>query len=77
MGFVLYDGGYTGTFTEFKRQGLELRWDWDWEYSERLDRSGYRYALVITEGKSGLYYDFSTSEDGTAKPRSTYKVHKR
>jgi len=36
----------------------------------------YRYAFVIEPDGTGLYYDFSTSEDGTAKPRGIYRVYK-
>ena len=64
-GFVLYDGGYTGEIASFSREGLDYRWDWG------------LYSFVITPDGAGLYYDFSTSEDGIAKPRYVYRAYKR
>ena len=68
FGFVLFDGGYTGVLSHFSRQGLDYRWDWG---------DNGEYAIVIEPDGSGLYYDFSMSKDGTAKPRGVYKAYKR
>lgn len=70
VGFILYEDGTIGEKTYFCRQGLDLRWDWSW------DGNGYRYSFVIQPDGTGLYYDFSFSNDGKAKPRGIYKTHK-
>ena len=70
IGFVLYENGTIGEEAHFARQGLNLRWDWG------LDGTSYKYCIVIEPDGTGLYYDFSTSTDGTAKPRSIYRVYK-
>ena len=67
-GFVLYDGGYIGDLAYFSRDGLNYRWDWG---------DNMQYSFVIKPDGTGLYYDFSTSTDGTAKPRDVYKAYKR
>ena len=67
-GFVLYDGGYVGELAYFSRDGLNYRWDWG---------TNTQYSFVIKPDGTGLYYDFSTSKDGTAKPRDVYKAYKR
>ena len=72
IGFVLYGNGTTGEEAYFHRQGLDLRWDWG---SSGYGTS-YKYTFVIEPDGTGLYYDFSTSTDGTSKPRGIYKVHK-
>ena len=74
MGFVLYGDGTTGEEAYFFRQGLDLRWDWGTYY--RDGESKYRYAFIIEPDGTGLYYDFSTSTDGIASPRSSYKCKK-
>lgn len=74
LGFILYEDGTTGEEAYFSRDGLDLRWDWG-----SLKRDGsikYRYTFVIEPDGTGLYYDFSTSTDGNAKPRGIYKVRK-
>lgn len=67
-GFILYDGGYTGEITTFYRDGLHYRWDWG---------KDNEYSFVIKTDGVGLYYDFSSSKDGTAKPREVYSAYKR
>ena len=47
----------------FRIAGLNRRWDFG--YNESKD--GFHYAFVIKPDGTGLYYDFSTSSDGTAK----------
>lgn len=74
IGFVLYGNGTVGEEAYFSRQGLDLRWDWGTHY--RDGQSGYRYSFVVEPDGTGLYYDFSTSTDGTAKPRGIYRVRK-
>lgn len=69
-GFVLYDGGYTGDFANYSRQGLDHRWDWG-------DIENH-YTLTITPDNIAAYYDFTGVPIGEKiKPRSIYKAHKR
>lgn len=70
-GFILYEDGAVGELAYFSRQGLDFRWDWG-----SNGENGYRYSFIIEPDGTGLYYDFSTSKDGTAKPRGLYKTHK-
>jgi len=56
LGFILYDGGYTGEFTLYRRTGIQHRWDWG--------PNGNDYAFVIKPDGTGLYYDFSTVTGG-------------
>ena len=74
IGFVLYGNGTVGEEACFSRQGLDLRWDWGSYYRDGDSR--YRYTFVIEPDGTGLYYDFSTSTDGTSKPRGIYKTRK-
>lgn len=72
IGFILYGNGTNGEKAYFSRDGLNLRWDWG---SDGYGTS-YKYSFVIEPDGTGLYYDFSTSKDGMAKPRGIYKVRK-
>ena len=74
LGFILYDDGTIGEEAYFQREGLDLRWDWGSYY--RDGKNKYRYSFVIEPDGTGLYYDFSTSENGISKPRGFYKVKK-
>jgi hypothetical protein len=70
LGFILYDGGYKGGRTYYRRTGLEHRWDWGPDGSD--------YAFVIKSDGAGLYYDFSTAEPGESKKASeVYKCYRR
>lgn len=61
--------------------GINLRWDFsdlDLVAFARASRDGVlnkhlRYAFVLTPDGTGLYYDFSTSDDGTAKPSQIFR----
>jgi hypothetical protein len=65
FGFVLYDGGNTGTFTVYQREGLNHRWDWG---------SEGHFSFIIKPDGTGLYYDFSSVPSGeTAKAKDVYK----
>jgi len=64
LGFVLYEGGSVGIKAHYYRDGLNRRWDWG------------LYSVIIKPDGTCLYYDFSTSKDGTAKPRDFYKAYK-
>ena len=55
--------------TSFRIAGLNRRWDFGSDES----RDGYPYAFVIEPDGTGLYFDFSTSTDGTAKPRDFFE----
>ena len=74
IGFVLYEGASRGEIATYQRQGLDRRWDWGSYYRDGSFR--YRYSLVIEPDGTGLYYDFSTSKDGTSKARGVYKMRK-
>lgn len=72
IGFVLYGNGTMGVEAYFSRDGLNLRWDWG---SDGYG-SSFKYSFIIEPDGTGLYYEFSASKDGTAKPRGIYKVRK-
>jgi TPR repeat protein len=54
---------------QFRVAGLQRRWDFG--YYERRD--AHPYAFVIKPDGTGLYYDFSTSSDGTATASGVFK----
>jgi hypothetical protein len=69
MGFILYDGGYTGEFTYYQRNGVEHRWDWGPDSI---------YSFIIKPDGTGLYYDFTYAKNGESiKARDVYKCYKR
>jgi hypothetical protein len=62
IGFILYDGTNTGDETNYRRNGLDHRWDWGDEDSN--------FSFVIQTDGTGLYYDFTgvpTGEKISAK----------
>ena len=68
VGFILFDGGYTGQITMYERDGLDHRWDWE----------DGDYTFVIQPDGTGLYYDFSSVKPGTStRARAVYKAYKR
>lgn len=70
LGFILYDGGYTGECTYYRRTGLEHRWDWGPNETD--------YAFVIQPDGTGLYYDFSSVPYGkSTKASEVYKCYRR
>jgi hypothetical protein len=70
LGFILYDGGYTGEFTLYQRTGVEHRWDWGPNDTD--------YSFVIKPDGTGLYYDFSNTPKGESiKARDVYKCYRR
>jgi len=70
VGFVLYDGSYSGTMTFYRRTGLEHRWDWGPNLGE--------YSFVVKTDGTGLYYDFSSVEEGeSTKAKEVYKCRER
>lgn len=73
-GFILYEDGVEGEEAYYSRDGLDLRWDWG--TYERDGSFKYRYSFIIEPDGTGLYYDFSTSENGVATPRGIYKCKK-
>ena len=75
VGFIFYGTDSTGVKTSFFRRGLDLRWDWGWK-DEGDGTGSYLYSFVIKPDGTGLYYDFSTSKDGTANARDIYKTKK-
>ena len=70
LGFILYDGGYSGERTFYQRTGLEHRWDWG--------SNGCEYSFVIKTDGTGLYYDFTGVPKGESiKAREVYKCYRR
>ena len=70
LGFILYDGGYTGEYTYYYRQGTNHRWDWGPNEND--------FSFLIKPDGTGLYYDFTGSPDGTTtKAEQVYQSHKR
>ncbi len=66
FGFVLYDGTDTGDVTTYHRSGLSHRWDWGPDDSS--------YSFIIKPDGTGLFYDFSTAENGKkSKADEIYK----
>ncbi|MDI6402330.1 hypothetical protein QLX67_10000 [Balneolaceae bacterium ANBcel3] len=69
LGFLLYDGGYTGEVAFYRRIGLEHRWEWG---------ENAAYSFVLKTDGTGLYYDFSAVSEGEAtKARAVYKCYQR
>ena len=58
LGFILYDGTNTGDGASYKRRGLNHRWDWG---------SEGKYSFIIKPDGTGLFYDFSTVDNGVKK----------
>ena len=70
LGFILYDGGYSGERTYYRRTGLEHRWDWG--------PNETNYAFVIQPDGTGLYYDFSSVPYGeSTKASEVYQCYRR
>ena len=70
IGFILYDGGFTGISTIYEREGLEHTWRWAGTNSN--------YAFVIQLDGTGLYYDFSGVSTGeTSKAKEVYVCKQR
>ena len=64
-GFVLYDGGNSGAFTDYQREGLNHRWDWGRQKN---------FSVIIRPDGTGLYYDFSSVAPGeSTKADAVYK----
>ena len=69
VGFVLYDGGYTGDFTNYQRQGLNNRWDWGTNDTD--------YSFLVKPDGTGLFYDFSSVPKGESiKANDVYECHR-
>jgi hypothetical protein len=71
LGYILYDGGYIGELTYYRRNGLEHRWDWG-----GINDSSYSF--VIKSDGTGLYYDFTNVKLGeSTKARDVFKCKKK
>jgi hypothetical protein len=69
-GFILFDGGYKGDLTKFRREGVNSRWDWG---PNKTD-----YAFITKPDGTGFYYDFSsTIEGGVANAPGDYECEKK
>ena len=70
VGFILYDGSYSGKPTVYRREGTNHRWDWA--------SDDYDYAFIIRPDETGIYIDFSSgSVDGRKTPDDIYKCYQR
>lgn len=67
IGYLLYDGGYSGQMTVYQRDGLEHRWDWG--------PKGNEYAFIIKTDGTGLYFDFTVEKQ--TEPRQFYSCKKQ
>jgi hypothetical protein len=56
-GFILFDGGDTGEFTWYRRDGIDHRWSWG-------GASGNDYSFIINPHGGGSYYNFSNVSEG-------------
>jgi hypothetical protein len=74
-GFLLFDGGYTGIFTTYHRDGINHRWNWG---THKYDSSAYAYAFIIKPNNTGHYVDFSSVKPGTTiETTQLFKCYKR
>ncbi len=70
VGFILYDGSYSGTPTVYRREGINHRWDWGADNDD--------YAFIIKPDGTGTYIDFSSGSVGGRKtPDDIYKCYQR
>jgi hypothetical protein len=66
VGFILYDGGFSGELTNYRRKGINHRWDWG--------PNGTEFAFIIKPDGTGLFYDFSSVPSGEqTKANDVYK----
>ncbi len=72
LGFVLFDGGYEGVLTAYRRAGIERRWNWE------ENDTAYHYSFIIKTDGTGLYYDFTIAdENGRTGPKDEYDCRMR
>ena len=70
-GFILFDGGYSGEFALYQREGLDRSWIWGTD-EEPI------YKFVIKTDGTGAYYDFSSVPEGeSTKPNDIFKCKQR
>lgn len=73
VGFILYDGGYSGKIVAYQRTGLEHRWDFGDEGDESAN-----YSFIIKTDGIGAYFDFTNLSVGEqTKPKDIYKCYQR
>ena len=68
-GFILFDGGDTGEFTWYRREGIDHRWSWG---PNRND-----YVLIIKPDGRGFYYNFSNVPNGESTKSEDVYICKR
>ena len=70
VGFILYDGSYSGKPTVYRKEEINHRWDWGADNDN--------YAFIIKPDGTGIYIDFSSgSVDGRKTPDDIYKCYQR
>ena len=67
-GFILYNGENYGEYAEYKRQGLDSRWNWDLN-----DKHSYNYSLIMESDGTSYYLDL-TNDSATVS--ETFKCTK-
>ncbi len=55
VGFILFDGGYSGEVAMYRRVGLDRRWKWG---------PNVEYAFVLHPDGTGHFCDYSKTGDG-------------
>lgn len=69
VGFILFDGTNSGTFTTYSREGIAHRWSWGGE--DMRD-----YAITINPSGDGYYFDLRAAEPGeTTTSKEAYKCY--
>jgi TonB family protein len=63
-GFILFDGGDTGEFAWYRREGINHRWSWG--------PNGNDYSFVINPHGGGLYYDFTNAKGGKTEASDVF-----
>ncbi len=67
-GFVLYDGGNSGELTNYRRSGINHRWNWG--------PNGAEFTFIIKPDGVGRFYDFSSVPSGERiKSYGIYKCY--
>ena len=68
VGFVIYDGGSSGSHTHYERKGIQHRWDWG--------PNGNDFSFVVKADGTGLFYDFSNIDGKRTKANEIFQCRK-
>jgi hypothetical protein len=64
IGFVIYDGGNSGSPTSYSRKGINHRWDWG--------PNGIDFAFVVKPDGTGLFYDFTNANGESVAAKNVF-----